>query len=289
MLPSFKKMHVHAKLGRKLQCINTRERRDHYPIYAEFNTQSTVHMPEEKQRWDRDRVMKAVNGHYPTRKQFIEKVEERFECEEFQKRFDVAELEPTPCQMWKVFHDEVIHKVAKEQFILTHDKADEDAKPFIKFVKQDGGTLVTETRTFSKNEQGDHGNELQNLRRERRELMKQRQRLRMQGHDVRMCKNVIKKDLEGFAFTTTENKKDENAPEDITLAITLIQRRIKKLSIQMYEAREDMLTRELKKAQRQHDFSNVHRLSRRLSGKNIGPKRRVFGRAHAKRLGVEEW
>ena len=136
--------------------------------------------------------MKAVNGHYPTRKQFIEKVEERFECEEFQKRFDVAELEPTPCQMWKVFHDEVIHKVAKEQFILTHDKADEDAKPFIKFVKQDGGTLVTETRTLKKNEQGDHGNELQNLRRERRESMKQRQRLRMQGHDVKMCKNVIK-------------------------------------------------------------------------------------------------
>ena len=96
-----------------------------------------------------------------------------------------------------------------------------------------------------------------------------------------------KKHLEGFAFTTTDNNKDENAPEDITLAITLIQRRIKTLSIQMYEAREDMLTRELKKAQRQHDFSNVHRLSRRLSGKNIGPKRRVFGRAHAKRLGVE--
>ena len=57
----------------------------------------------------------------------------------------------------------------------------------------------------------------------------------------------------------------------------------------MYEAREDMLTRELKQAQRQHDFSNVHRLSRRLSGKNIGQQRRVFGRAHAKREGVEEW
>ena len=57
----------------------------------------------------------------------------------------------------------------------------------------------------------------------------------------------------------------------------------------MYEAREDMLTRELKKAQRQHDFSNVHRLSRRLSGKKIGPTRRVFCRAHAKILGVEEW
>ena len=57
----------------------------------------------------------------------------------------------------------------------------------------------------------------------------------------------------------------------------------------MYEAREDMLTRELKQAKRQHDFSNVHRLSRRLSGKKIGPKRIVVGRAHAKRLGVEEW
>ena len=56
-------------------------------------------------------------------------------------------------------------------------------------------------------------------------------------------------------------------PEDITLAITMMQRRIKKLSIKMHEAREDMLTRELKQAQRQHDFSNVHRLSRRRSGK----------------------
>ena len=119
--------------------------------------------------------------------------------------------------------------------------------------------------------------------------MRQGQRLRMQGHDVKMCKKRHNKYLEGFAFTTTDNKKDENAPEDITLATTLIQRRIKKLSIQMYEAREDMLTRELKKAQRQHDFSNVHRLSRRLSGKKIGPKRIVFGRAHAKRRGVEEW
>ena len=57
----------------------------------------------------------------------------------------------------------------------------------------------------------------------------------------------------------------------------------------MYEAREDMLTKELRHAQRQHDFSNVHRLSRRRSGKHIGPKRRVFGRAHAKILRVEEW
>ena len=57
----------------------------------------------------------------------------------------------------------------------------------------------------------------------------------------------------------------------------------------MYEAREDMLTRELRQAQRQLDVSNVHRRSRRRSGKKIGPKRRVSGRAHAKILGVEEW
>ena len=86
--------------------------------------------------------------------------------------------------------------------------------------------------------------------------MKQRQRLRMQGHDVNLCKNVIKKNLEGFAFTTTDNNKYENAPEDITLAITLIQRRIKKSSIQMYEAREDMLTRELKK----HNGNTISRM-----------------------------
>ena len=57
----------------------------------------------------------------------------------------------------------------------------------------------------------------------------------------------------------------------------------------MYEAREDMLTKELRQAQRQHDYSNVHRLSRRRSRTNIGPKRRVVGIAHAKRLGIEEW
>ena len=107
---------------------------------------------------------------------------------------------------------------------------------------------------------------MQNLEKERREYMKQRQRLRMQGHDVKMCKNVIKKGLEGFAFTTTDNDKKENSPEDITLAIAILQRRIKHRSKKMYEAREDMLTRELRQAQRQHDFSNVHRLSRRLSG-----------------------
>ena len=33
----------------------------------------------------------------------------------------------------------------------------------------------------------------------------------------------------------------------------------------------------------------MHRLSRRRSGKKVGPKRKVVGRAHAKRLGVEEW
>ena len=289
MLPSFKKMHVSARIGRQMQCINSLAKRDHYPIYAEFSTQSTVHMPDEKHRWDRDRAMKAVKGNFPIRKQFIEVIEEQFECEEYQKRVDVAELEPTPDEFWKRFHDEVIHKVAKEQFTFTQDKADEDFKPFIKFVKQDGGTLVTETRSLRRNEKSDHGNELQNLKKERREYMKQRQRLRMQGHDVNMCKNVINKYLEGFAFTTMDNNKDENMPEDITLAITMLQRRIKKLSIKMYEAREDLLTRELKQAQRQHDFSNVHRLSRRRSGKKISPKRIVFGRAHAKRLGVEEW
>ena len=130
---------------------------------------------------------------------------------------------------------------------------------------------------------------MRNLKKERREYMKQRQRLRMQGHDVTMCKNVINKYPEGFAFTTTDNQKEDNSTEDIALAITMLQRRIKNISNNMYEAREDMLTRELKQAQRQHDFSNVHRSSRRFSGKRTGPQITVFGRAHAKILGVEEW
>ena len=50
-----------------------------------------------------------------------------------------------------------------------------------------------------------------------------------------------------------------------------------------------MLTMELKHAERMHDFSNVHRLSRRLSKKKIRPTRRVFGRAHARRLSISEW
>ena len=74
-------------------------------------------------------------------------------------------MEPTPDQFWKIFHDEVIHQMAKEQFTFTQDKADKDFNPFIKFVKQDGGTLVTETRSLRKNEKRDHGNELQNLKR----------------------------------------------------------------------------------------------------------------------------
>ena len=40
--------------------------------------------------------------------------------------------------------------------------------------------------------------------------MKQRQRLRMQGHDVKMCKNVTKTYLEGSAFITTDNEKRQN-------------------------------------------------------------------------------
>ena len=148
MLPSFKKMHVSARIGRTLQCISFRAKRDDYPIYAEFSTQSTVHMPDEKHRWDRDRAMTAVKGNFPIRKQFIEAIEETIECEEYQKRVDMAELEPTPDECWKIFHDEVIHKVAKEQFTFTQDKADKDFKPFINVVKQDGGTLVTETRSL---------------------------------------------------------------------------------------------------------------------------------------------
>ena len=90
--------------------------------------------------------------------------EETLECEEYQNIIDVSELEPTPCEFWKLFHDEVIHRVAKEQFTYTQDNADEDFKPFIKFVKQDGGTIVTETRSLKNNEKSDHGNELQNLK-----------------------------------------------------------------------------------------------------------------------------
>ena len=119
--------------------------------------------------------------------------------------------------------------------------------------------------------------------------MKQRQRLRMQGHDVNMCKNVIKKisrDSHSPQRTTTKMKTCRKTSH---LPSRCYKEEFKKSSIKMYEAREDLLTRELKQAQRQHDFSNVHRLSRRRSGKNIGPKRRVFGRAHAKRLGVEKW
>ena len=82
MFPSFKTMHVSANIGRNLQCINSPAKRYHYPIYAEFNTQSTVHMPEERHRWDRDRAMKAVTGNYTIRSQFIEAVEETDESEE---------------------------------------------------------------------------------------------------------------------------------------------------------------------------------------------------------------
>ena len=62
----------------------------------------------------------------------------KYESEELQKRIEVAETKVTPDEYWKILHDEVIHKVAKEQFTFTQDKADEDPKPFIKFVKQDG-------------------------------------------------------------------------------------------------------------------------------------------------------
>ena len=85
--------------------------------------------------------------------------------------------------------------MAKEQFTFTQDKADEDFKPFIKFVKQDGGKRVSETRSLRGNKKSEQEHELQHLKKERREYMKQRQRLRMQGHDVNMCKNVIKKKL----------------------------------------------------------------------------------------------
>ena len=74
-MPTFKTMHVGATLGRQLQCTNSAAKRDHYPIYGEFTTQSIVHMQEERHRWDRDRMMKAVNADYPIRLQFIEEVE----------------------------------------------------------------------------------------------------------------------------------------------------------------------------------------------------------------------
>ena len=91
-------------------------------------------------------------GKLPSKKTVHRSSRRQNECEEFQKRVDVGETEPTPDQFWKIFHDEVIHKVAKEQFTFTQDKADEDPKPFIKFVKQDGGTLVTETRSLRRND-----------------------------------------------------------------------------------------------------------------------------------------
>ena len=89
--------------------------------------------------------------------------------------------------------------------------------------------------------------------------MKQRQRLRMQGCDVNMCNNVIKKYLEGVAFSTTDKDEKASSADNVTLAIAILQRRIEQISKNMYEAREDMLTKELRQAQRQHDDSNVHR------------------------------
>ena len=95
-MPAFKTMHVSAKIGRTLQCISSPAKRDHYPIYAEFKTQSIVHMQEERHRWDRDRMMKAVKGDYTIRSQFIEAVEDEYESEELQQIIDVAETKVTP-------------------------------------------------------------------------------------------------------------------------------------------------------------------------------------------------
>ena len=121
-------------------------------MYAEFTTQSTVHMQEERHRWDRDRMMKAVKGDCPIILQFIEEVEDKYESDELQHIICVAETKVTPDEFWKILHDEVIHKVAKQQLTFTQEKADEDPQPFIKFVKQDGGTLITETRSIRGNQ-----------------------------------------------------------------------------------------------------------------------------------------
>lgn len=63
MIPTFDKAHVNQNMGRKLQCINTIDRRDHYPIHGEFNAEPAMHTKNNKHRWDRDFIMTAVAGH----------------------------------------------------------------------------------------------------------------------------------------------------------------------------------------------------------------------------------
>ena len=53
-------------------------------------------MKDERHRWDRDRMMKAVEGYFNIRSQFVAAVESNFESEELQHIIDVAEIKVTP-------------------------------------------------------------------------------------------------------------------------------------------------------------------------------------------------
>ena len=110
--------------------------------------------------------MTGIKGDYSIRKKFVQSVQQELQKDEVQHKIDVAETKATPDAMWKVFHDDVIHKVAKEHFTLCQEKADKDPPPFIGFVKKDGEMVIRETRKTRFSKRIDQPNELQNLRAE---------------------------------------------------------------------------------------------------------------------------
>ena len=76
---------------------------------------------------------------------------------------------------------------------------------------------------------------------------------------------------------------------DITLELTMITRRCRKMRQTAAKDKERILILEIWSAWRQRDFSRVHRLRVQLAGKGRGPKKRVYHAAAQGAPTIKEW
>ena len=229
--------------------------------------------------------MSAVKGNYTLRAKFINDVETSLNTTPFINTFGQATRQFLPCEAWEHLNTQIFAAARNTFARIAHPKKSDEAvltRPFIQFVSRSAESHQIVPHVIKPYKQLRYqtlDEEIHQLRKERNKIFEQRKQLRLLGYltgNSSQINEVKVKDILQNTFGESSTDAHTIAPENISLAISLLSKRIKKHVISAQRQRRAILSRETYWAQQEHDSARVHKLSYRLAYHKVGPKKTHF-------------
>eukprot|EP00929_Paragymnodinium_shiwhaense_P107448 TRINITY_DN7354_c0_g1_i2.p2 TRINITY_DN7354_c0_g1~~TRINITY_DN7354_c0_g1_i2.p2 ORF type:complete len:1276 (+),score=12.13 TRINITY_DN7354_c0_g1_i2:152-3979(+) len=246
MLEQVRKVEVWEHTGKKLQMGLQQGKYDHRPVRIVFEYQLSHKTPIVNKHMDKDRIMRAVQFGGPDRERFVAEIEANLQGEEMQQ----ALLLRYPDRAWR-YINELVLDVGRDVFGQQRTSKGKD--------RQEDTQHALLHRL--------------DCRRRYREYAKQ-------PLSERICRFLQADDVWAYAQTAQSSSIFLDRGFVLLLAkLRLSERDVRRKKRRDFRNWQKRTVEELRQAWQIRDFAVCWRLSRLLSGKNIGPKRRRFDAA----------